>query len=239
MQFNFTATAACLGLLTLACSNSFAGAIAGTVRFEGDAPKMKPIDMGTDPVCHSKHTEPLVNEALVLGEGQTMGNVFVEVVKGLPEGKTYDVPTEPAILTQEGCQYRPHVFAVRAGQTLKILNPDGTLHNVNGMAEKNKAFNRGMPKTLTEIEQKFETPEPMFPIKCDVHPWMRAYCAVTAHPFYDITEKDGAFRIEGLEPGEYEIKVWHEVLKEQTATVTVPAEGDATSDFTYTYKKKS
>ncbi|MBI2433416.1 MAG: carboxypeptidase regulatory-like domain-containing protein [Candidatus Hydrogenedentes bacterium] len=226
--------------LVWACAGAaFAGSISGTVKFQGEAPPMRPIDMGTDPICHAKHPgEPPVNEALILGEGQTMGNIYVRVIKGLPDGKTWPLPQEPAVLTQEGCVYKPHVFVVRLGQQLLVKNPDGTMHNVNGLPEKNKPWNRGMPKELQEIEVKLDQVEDMFPIKCDVHPWMRAYCTVVDHPFFAVTEKDGKFTIEGLPAGDYTIEAWHEKLGTQTATVTVPADGAATQDFTFEYKRK-
>jgi plastocyanin len=213
---------------------ALAGTITGTVKFEGTPPAMRPIEMTADPVCHAKQEgqEP-VNEALVLGEGQTMGNVFVQVVKGLPEGQSYPAPEGPAVLTQEGCIYKPHVFVVRLGQPLKVLNPDGTMHNVNGLPNKNKAFNRGMPKNLEEIELNFDQVEDMFRIKCDVHPWMNAYAAVVDHPFYDVTEKDGVFSIAGLPAGTYEIRAWHERLGEQTAQVEVAEEGEVQQDFSF------
>lgn len=230
----------CTALAVLCAVPAFAGSVTGSVKFQGEPPAMKPIDMGADPICKMKHegNQP-TNEALVLGDGNTIGNIFVRVIKGLPEGKTYPAPAEPAVLTQEGCIYNPHVLVVRLGQTLKVKNPDGTMHNVNGLPEKNKPFNRGMPKNLEEIELQLDQVEDMFPIKCDVHPWMRSYAAVIDHPFFDVTEKDGVFTIEGLPAGAYTIEAWHERLGKQTAEVTVPAEGAATLDFTFEYKKKS
>jgi len=230
-----------LALLVLMLSGTVAaedGAVVGTVKFEGPAPTMKPIGMGADPVCHHHNQDdPVKNEALVLGEGQTMGNIFVEVTGGRPE-KEHPVPEEPAVLTQKGCVYSPHVFVVRAGQPLKVLNPDETLHNVNGMPEKNPKFNKGMPKTLKEITIELPNPEPMFTIKCDVHPWMRSYCAVLDHPYYDVTEKDGKYRIEGLPAGEYTITAWHEKLGPIAATVSVPEGGEAKHDFAFSRPKR-
>lgn len=224
----------------LSAGAASAGTITGTIKFEGEAPKMRPIDMAADPICHAKHDgEEPVNEALVLGEGQTMGNIFVHITSGLPAGQTYPAPAEPAVLKQEGCIYTPHVLVIRLGQPLKVLNPDGTMHNVNGMPEKNKAFNRGMPKNLQEIEVTLDKAEGMFPIKCDVHPWMRSYAAVVDNPYFDVTEKDGKYKIEGLPAGTYELTTWHEVLKEQKVTVTVPEEGEVSQDFTYTRKAKA
>ena len=39
---------------------------------------------------------------------------------------------------------------------------------------------------------------------------MRAYIAVLAHPFFAVSDSNGAFTIKGLPPGEYEIEAWHE-----------------------------
>lgn len=218
----------------LAAATAHAGTVSGTVVFEGEAPVMREIDMGADPVCVQKHAgkTPPKAEALVLGEGQTMANVFVCVVKGLPV-KDYPVPKEPAVLNQTGCIYTPHVFVVRAGQPLKVINPDGTLHNVNGMAQVNEPFNKSMNKATTEIMINLPKPEGMFPISCQVHPWMRAYCAVLDHPFYDITGKDGKFEIMDLPEGEYVIEAWHERLGVQSVTIRITEGVKENVDFTF------
>ena len=65
-----------------------AATITGTVTFDGKVPALKPLAMDADPVCAKKHTSPQPNEMLVLGSGNTMGNVLVWVSKGLPAGKT-------------------------------------------------------------------------------------------------------------------------------------------------------
>jgi plastocyanin len=209
-----------------------AAAITGKVVFEGKAPVMKPLTLTADPACAAMHPDkPVLNEALVLGEGQTMANILVSVTKGLPE-EAHPVPTEPFVLTQKGCTYAPHVFAVRTGQTLKILNPDGVLHNVHSMPNVNTPMNKAMPKDLLEIETVFEKPEAPFVFKCDIHPWMQAWCAVLDHPFFSVTGTNGQFTITGLEPGEYEVTAWHERLGTRTLTVTV-AEADVTADFSF------
>ncbi len=212
---------------------SFAGSVSGTIVFEGDAPEMRELNLAVDPVCAAKHDTPPRAEVLVLGEGQTMANVIVQVVKGLPEGKTYEPPAEPAVLTQAGCVYSPHVLVVQAGQPIQVLNPDGTMHNIHGFPKVNREFNTTMAPSKKEMEITFDQAEPAFRIKCDVHPWMGAYCAVLDHPYFDVTETDGAFTIEGLEPGEYVIEAWHERLGPQTATVTVPEEGAVEANFTF------
>lgn len=210
-----------------------ASTITGTVTFDGKAPTLKPLAMDADPACAKKHSGPVPNELLVLGGGNTMGNVMVYVSKGVPAGKTYPAPTTPVTIDQNGCQYKPHVMGIMVGQPYKILNSDGILHNIHTLPQLNKAFNQGMPATVKEVTTKFDKAEPIFHVKCDVHPWMSAYIGVFSHPFFAVTAADGKFTISGLDPGTYEIVAWHERLGEQKATVTVGASDTKTQNFKF------
>jgi plastocyanin len=195
------------------------GAIAGTVNFEGTAPQLSTLKMDAEPICAAKHTTAVKSQALVLGDGNVLGNVLVKVKSGL-SGKNYPTPTEPVVLDQNGCIYEPHVFGVMVGQTIKILNSDGILHNIHPLPKVNKPFNLAMPKFKKESERAFDqVEEDPFLIKCDVHPWMGAYAAVMSHPYFKVTGTDGKFEIAGLG-----------VL---TASVTVAAGATETVDFTF------
>src|SRR6188768_3813598 len=149
-----------------------AATITGTVTFDGKTPTLKPLAMDADPVCAKKHTGPVPNEMLVLGSGNTMGNIMVWVSKGLPAGKTFPAPQTPVILDQQGCQYKPHVMGIMVGQPYKILNSDSLPHNVHTLPKVNKPFNRAMPATVKEATTTFDKEEAIFQVKCDVHPWM-------------------------------------------------------------------
>jgi plastocyanin len=207
--------------------------ITGTVTFDGKAPTLRPIAMDAEPVCAKKHSGPVPNEALVLGNGNAMGNILVWVSKGLPSGKTWPAPKTPVVLDQNGCMYKPHVMGIMVGQTYKILNSDGVLHNIHTLPQINPSFNKGMPPTLKEATTVFNKPEGVFHIKCDVHPWMSAYIAVFTNPFFSTTGTDGKFTISGLDPGTYEISAWHEKLGTQTASVTVGASETKTQNFKF------
>jgi plastocyanin len=189
--------------------------------------------MDADPACAKMHSTPAANEMLVLGSGNTMGNVMVWVSKGLPAGKTWPVPKTPVTLDQKGCQYVPHVMGIMVGQAYRILNSDGILHNVHALPKINKGFNRAMPPTVKEASAVFDKEEALFQIKCDVHPWMSAYVGVFTHPFFSATRTDGKYTISGLEAGTYTITAWHERLGTQTATVTVGANETKSQNFTF------
>jgi plastocyanin len=210
-----------------------ASTINGAVVFDGKPPALKPLAMDADPACAKKHKAPVPSEMLVLGNANAMGNILVWVSKGLPSGKTFPVPKEPVVLDQNGCVYKPHVMGIMVGQTYRILNSDGVLHNIHTLPKVNPTFNKGMPASLKETTTVFAKPEAVFNIKCDVHPWMSAYLAVFTHPFYSVTGTDGKFTISGLDPGTYEITAWHERLGTQTASVTVGANETKSQNFKF------
>lgn len=207
--------------------------VSGTVTYGGKVPELKPIDMGAEPGCAAKHREPALSEALVLGPGNTVGNVLVRVTSGLPQ-RSWPVPAEPVVMDQQGCRYRPHVLGIMVGQTFKILNSDGLLHNVHSLPKVNREFNMAMPASRTEAEEKFSKPEEPFKIKCDVHPWMNAYLGVFEHPYFTVTLPDGKFSIANLPAGTYEIEAWHERLPAQRGSVTVGEGETKTQNFTLT-----
>jgi hypothetical protein len=208
--------------------------VSGTVKYEGEVPTLKAVSMDADPNCAKKHSGPVVPEVLVLGDGQTLGNVFVRVKSGLPAGATYPTPADAVTIDQQGCHYVPHVIGVMVDQPIKILNSDGLLHNIHALPKVNSPFNMAMPANRTEAEQKFSKEEFMIPVKCDVHPWMGGYIGVSSTPFFAVTAKEGTYTIKDLPAGTYELEFWHERLGTKSATVTVPDGGQATSDVTFT-----
>ena len=124
-----------------------ASTVTGSVVFDGKVPPLKPLAMEADPACAKKHAKPVPAEMLVLGNGNTMGNILVYVSKGLPSGKSWPAPKTPVTLDQKGCVYVPHVMGIMVGQQYRILNSDGILHNVHTLPKVNKSFNRAMPAT--------------------------------------------------------------------------------------------
>ena len=209
----------------------FAGSVTGKVNFTGTAPQMEEISMSADPVCASLHSEPVYQETVITNDNGTLRNVFVYVKEEL-EGKTFPAPATPVTMDQKGCQYHPHVFGIQVGQPFEIVNSDSTLHNVHSLAEKSKQFNLGMPIQGMKMTKKFENPEVMAKIKCDVHPWMNAHAGVLTHPYFSVTGTDGSFEIKDLPPGEYTIEAWHEKYGTQTQKVTV-GEGAVSVEFTF------
>jgi plastocyanin len=211
-----------------------AGDVKGAVTLDGTAPKNEPIKMNADPVCVKENKSPQFQETyLVAGDGKGLANVFVYVKDGLGN-YVFDTPTEPAKIDQKECRYHPHVFGMRVGQPLEIVNSDPTLHNIHALPKGNQEFNTGQPIQGMKTTHTFTAKEVMVPFKCDVHGWMNAYVGVLDHPYYAVTDKDGKFELKSLPAGTYTIEAWHEKLGASTQSVTL-GEKD-TKEITFTLK---
>jgi len=214
-----------------------AGEIKGRVKYIGKSPKAKRIRMDADPVCAASHQEAAKAESFIVDADGNMANVIV-YLKGVEySGKT---PSNEVIIDQKGCVYSPHVLGVQAGQPLKILNSDATMHNIHGLPKINKEFNFGMPKSLKQKTVTFNKAEDVFVIKCDVHPWMKSYTQVFDHPYFAVSGSDGSFSISDVPDGTYEAIAWQEKFGSKrimTQSVTVK-NGDAELNFSFERPKK-
>jgi plastocyanin len=209
-----------------------AASVSGTVKFAGEAPKLAPINMGGDEECKATHEGPVYPETVVVNPNGTLKNVFVVVTAGL-EGKTFEVPSAPVHIDQKGCTYVPHVVGLQAGQPLEVTNSDPTLHNVHPLPHDNVEWNKSQAAGAGAIDETFAKPEFMIPVKCNIHPWMRAYVNVVAHPFFAVTDENGAFSIAGLPPGDYKLEAVHERFGSQEFQFKVAAGEKAAAEFTF------
>jgi len=215
---------------------STTGQVSGKVSFSGTKPKQQKIMMDQDPVCTQKHSGAVFAEDGGVNSDGTLPNVFVYVKSGADK-YTFATPADPVVLDQDGCMYKPHVMGVMVGQTLKIVSSDATTHNIHPMPKDNQEWNMSQTPGAAPIEKKFARPEVMVPVKCNQHPWMRAYIGVTKTPFYAVTGTDGTFTIKGLPPGDYTIEAWTALGggagQTQDQQVTIGAKESKTADFAF------
>jgi plastocyanin len=211
---------------------STVGTVTGKVSFDGAKPKPKRIMMDQDPVCVQKHSGPVVAEDGQVNDNGAVPNVFIYVKTGA-EKYTFAPPSDAVTLDQDGCMYKPHVLGVMAGQTLNIVSSDATTHNIHPMPKDNREWNMSQAPGAAPIQQKFARPEIMVPVKCNQHPWMRAWIGVTANPFFAVSASDGTFTIKGLPPGDYTIEAWTPTFGTQDQNVTVGAKESKTVDFKF------
>jgi hypothetical protein len=236
MLKNLTFSVIVLLLAGLGAEHAISGTISGKINFKGAKPAVQKIKMNADPKCVKMHGgKDVESNQVVVNPNGTLMNTFVYVKSGLPS-KNFPTPKEKVVFDQRGCEYHPRVFGLMVNQPLEIINSDPTLHNVHSLAKNTKQFNIAQPKQGMKMTQKFDKPEVMVKIKCEVHPWMAAYVGVLDHPFYAISDDKGNFEIKNLPAGTYELEAWHEKYGTQTMKLTVGEKETKTADFTFEAK---
>ncbi len=216
------------------------GTVTGVVAYTGTPPAPKKIDSSADPVCGTKNPN-LSTEDTVVKDGK-LANVFVYIKEGTATDGTkiadfsWTAPSTAVVLDQNGCHYKPHVLGIQTNQKLTITNSDPTQHNIHPQPKNNPEWNQTQPNGAPPIEKTFARSEVLIPVKCNQHPWMKAYIGVLKHPFFAVSAEDGSFTIKGVPAGTYTVAAWHEggaAGTEKTMQVTVPANGSGKADFAF------
>lgn len=216
------------------------GTISGVVAYNGTAPAPKKIDTTADPAC-GKANPNLTTDDTIVTDGK-LANVFVYVKEGTVEGGkkigdyAWSTPTTAVQLDQKGCHYTPHVIGVQTNQKISITNSDQTQHNIHPTPKNNPEWNQTQANGAPPIEKSFNRAETLIPVKCNQHPWMKAYIGVMKTPFFAVSATNGSYEIKGLPPGTYTVVAWREggaQGTEKTMQVTVAANGSAKADFAF------
>ncbi|MGH9776130.1 MAG: carboxypeptidase regulatory-like domain-containing protein [Candidatus Acidiferrales bacterium] len=208
------------------------GEVTGTVTFSGTAPTYKPINMSAEAYCVKANPKPVVPQEVVLGDKNALENVVVYVKSGV-EDYSFPTPADKTTLDQKGCMYHPHVLALMAGQPFEVTTSDQTTHNIHPMPKDNREWNKSQPPGSPAIDDTFARPEVAIEVKCNVHPWMKAYIAVMKNPFYAVTGANGSFDLKGLPPGTYTIEAWHEKYGVMDQQVTIGPKESKSVTFTF------
>src|SRR6202035_569426 len=105
--------AAVFTMLTMLSARPGTGTINGRVSFDGTPAKAHTIDMSMEPSCAKQYAKPMAAENVVTGPDNALENVVVYLSAGAPDEAP---PAQPAVLTQKGCRYAPHILAFLVNQ---------------------------------------------------------------------------------------------------------------------------
>ncbi|HVV99554.1 MAG TPA: hypothetical protein VHB77_04400 [Planctomycetaceae bacterium] len=206
------------------------GDLAGVVLFDGAPTELPPLvakgaAVRDAEVCAANAIPDETIEVDANSKG--IRNVFIYLEKAPAGAKSQPIPEGKLLFDQHGCRFVPHSVLARTTQTLFILNDDSVAHNTHTFPVRNPGFNsvvkvndrEGVPLVYKQSER-----EPI-EVKCDFHPWMRAYHLPLDHSFAALTDENGKFEIKGLPAGTHTFKVWHEKggLLERAYKVTIKA----------------
>jgi plastocyanin len=141
------------------------------------------------------------------------------------EGPKVAPPPAKATIKMTKKRFEPHLVVVPVGGEVAFPNMDGILHNAFSVSGENR-FDLELYKKPESRSQTFEHPG-IVRVYCNIHPQMSAFVVVRDNPFWVQAGQDGRFSIEGVPPGNWEVKAWHARAGEVSQRVQVPEAGAA------------
>ena len=180
------------------------GTITGVVSFDS---------LARDSIVVVKRDTSLCGDSAAVTEASP-ANVLVWI-DGIRAGKPLPEIRRDEIVI-EGCRVNPRVLAVRSGTTINVKSRDPAVLT-------SRFYHEGAPEPVAEIHtvdagqvvpnEKIAAKPGIVEIRTPQHPWTRGYIAVFDHPYFAVADERGQFTIDGLPPGTYTVKVWHEQME--------------------------
>ena len=191
------------------------GRITGIVHLV--APAGTPLRSGAYPSRQVNRKTPAAAE---------IANVVV-FVKNAPAEET--LPVTRASIAQRDEAFVPRVTAITRGSIVEFPNFDPYFHNVFSLS-RTGTFDLGRFRNGEKRERSFPRAG-IVKVYCHIHSEMAATILVFDHRLYATPEATGAFAIEAVPPGQYELSAWHERIGETTKPIQVAAGESARVEF--------
>jgi plastocyanin len=146
-------------------------------------------------------------QAQVLGpDGEPVQDAVV-FLRPLSDQKAAGHAPIAASVEQHDREFVPYVTVVQTGAAVRFPNQDPIRHHVYSFSQ---------PKKFEIKLYAGDAPDPIIFDKpgvvtmgCNVHDWMLGYVFVVDTPWFAKTDASGLARIDAVEEGEYEARIWH------------------------------
>lgn len=145
---------------------------------------------------------------LSLAVSNTSGAALENAVATLtPTGRATPPKPAKAVIDQVNKEFVPYVSVVPVGSAVSFPNQDNIRHSVYSFSPAKK-FELKL-YSGTKAEPVVFDKAGVVALGCNIHDWMIAYVYVTDAPYYGRSDARGNIAFSGVEPGDYELRVWH------------------------------
>lgn len=201
--------------------------VSGTVTFKAALPATAPISTGAD---SSSCGATVVEESAVAAGGAAGVVVWLE---GVQSGKALGLERRVE-LESVNCKLTPRLQAAYTGSAVNIIGHDKFRQHLRFVAGGETAPRAtillGGGEQVIPTELPFKAPG-MLAVRDAGHAWTHAWLAVFDHPYFAVTGAGGAFTIDGVPPGKYTLKAWHDRAAVASQAVDVGANGSVKVDL--------
>ena len=205
--------------LGVAEQNGNWGDVKGAIVWGGDKlPERLPLDLkGHQDSKHCAQKGKLLGEEwIVHPKNKGLRYTFVWLAA---KDKEAMIPIHPSlkeskekkvVMDQPICMFVPHAVALREGQSLVAKNSASVAHNFKyGGGTENPGANFLMPANTERAIDDLKADRLPVSVECGIHPWMRGWVRVFNHPYYAVTDENGAFELKNAPAGDWQLMVWH------------------------------
>jgi plastocyanin len=164
--------------------------------------------------------------AFVGVDGRGVGGTVV-TLRSTDSSRPVARPVAAAVLDQIDRQFVPNVLVIPVGSQVVFPNSDSVSHQVYSFSAAKKfqlPLYRGKPYPPVLFDR-----EGVITLGCNIHDQMRAYVYVVEAQYFGRADASGAWSAGDVEPGEYQVEIWHPMSRVQKPVleqvVKVPANG--------------
>ncbi len=233
------------------------GTVEGTVTLTGAVPEPKGFNLITfpDPAYCGRISNGRGWRLLRDFEVDDRGGLkdAIVLLEGVESGKPFE--TSVPLIEARDCKFLPFMTIVRNGHAVEVVNMDPVMHDIQGYETSLQAGARVLFNTPLIMNYQHRRGDlhamhnhapgkslvgPVylnkgrrtFYMQCGFHAYMESWAMAVNNPYYALTDEHGAFSIEDIPPGTYQMVVWHaQTGPGVTTTVTIPSRGKVTQSL--------
>ncbi len=210
------------------------GTVEGTIRLDGPVPEPKGFNLITfpDPAYCGRISNGrgwrLLHDFVVSQRGGLKDAIVL--LEGVDAGKPFELSVP--LIEARDCQFAPFMTIVRNGHAVEVVNMDPVMHDIQGYETSIEAGARVLFNTPLVMNHQHRRGDihaihnhapgkslvgPLylnrgrrtFYMQCGFHAYMESWAMAVNNPYYALTDENGAFSIENIPPGTYQLVVWH------------------------------
>mgnify|MGYP002065539880 FL=1 len=210
------------------------GTVEGTISLDGAVPEPKGFNLITfpDPVYCGRISNGrgwrLLRDFVVNQQGGLKDAIVL--LEGVESGKSFEMSVP--LIEARDCQFAPFMTIVRNGHAVEVINMDPVMHDIQSYETSIEAGNRVLFNTPLVMNHQHHRGDihamhnhapgkslvgPIylnkgrrtFYMQCGFHAYMESWAMAVNNPYYALTDGNGAFTIENIPPGTYQLVVWH------------------------------
>jgi plastocyanin len=146
-------------------------------------------------------------------DGQPYGGVVVTLRSAVGSRPLARPAAKPVVMDQVNQVFDPHVLVIPVGSRVSFPNSDTVAHQVYSFSTA-KRFDlplySGTPPDPVLFDQAG-----IVTVGCNIHDQMRGYIYVVEAQYFGRADHDGRWSVPNVEPGEYQLTIWHPLSRKQ------------------------